>query len=529
MPSRKIIQYDDDQRAVIECEANVIVVGATAGSGKTATSIGFAEARLNEKFLYVCFGKANQMDAQARFGANSNVECRTTHSLAFGAVGHKYAAANQVAFNWSARDFASQLRLSDIRSAAVQQSVLGQFFISTDATILPKHALDVADKWALEPNDIDQLVAQSRLAWSKMQQIGSGVCLPPDAYLKIWALSNPKLSKYSRIILDEAQDTNPVTAKIIGEQSHAKKLLIGDRHQSIFLFRGSMNAMETFAASGGTVLNMPKTWRFGPTIANHANELLAFFKNEDVKIIGAGPGSVRRQEKKRAFLSRTNAGLFEAAADVMGKNTHWMGGIEKYKIDTLHDSYLLKTGRRNEIRDATLRSFPSWKNYIDEVEKTRDTTGRMLINLNDKYGKDIPYLVNCFRTNALATEAGASLVLSTIHGAKGMEWDHVQLGEDFDCTGKAFDELMLNPTAPLSAEQVQEINLLYVGFTRARHQLDLNKDSKEFFQNIERYRGVLQEARAKEINNPKFSPPGAVQQQEQPTAAAEVSQQPVFS
>lgn len=67
----------------------------------------------------------------------------------------------------------------------------------------------------------------------------SGVS-PHDAYLKMWALSEPKLSrKYSHIILDEAQDTNPVTAGVVANQRDISKLLIGDRHQSIYLFRKS--------------------------------------------------------------------------------------------------------------------------------------------------------------------------------------------------------------------------------------------------------------------------------------------------
>lgn len=492
------VKYDEFQRAVIECDSKNVVASAFAGAGKTTTAVGYTEARKSSRFLYLCFGKANQLAAEARFG--SHVECRTGHSLAYAAVGHRFK--DQIVFDWSPRDFAAQLRLPSPRTAAVVQGILGHFFASIDLDVQPSHAQAVAEKWDIVDSEIEQLTALAKLAWARMQQPGSGVGMPHDAYFKIWALSNPKLTKYTHIVLDEAQDTNPVTAQLVERQSHATKLLIGDRHQSIFLFRGAVNAMEHFIATGATAMDMPRTWRFGPQIAGYANELLHFFKDEQVRIIGAGPGSTRRAEQKKMVLSRTNAGLFGEAAAVMGKNTHWLGGIGRYKTGALLDAYFLKVGRRTEIRDAGMRSFASWQQYTDNATKTRDGAARMLIKLNEQYGKDIPYLVKCFEQNALPTEAGARLVLSTTHNAKGMESDHVQIGEDFEVLEKALDSMKSSPQAPLSAEHAQEVHLLYVAITRARHKLDLNKETSNFLANIARHRGDLQEARARTICSP---------------------------
>lgn len=522
-PGAREFRYDEFQRAVISCNDKNIVAEARAGAGKTTTAIGFTEARKSAKFLYVCFGKSNQVEAATRFGPH--VECRTGNSLAYGAVGYKFKD-QLVLKSWSTRDFAAQLKLPNIRTAAIIQAVLTQYFTSIDLTLSPMHVAGVASKWSITPNEIDLLLAQSKLAWSKMQQVGSGVSMPHDAYFKMWALSNPRLLKYSHIILDEGQDTNPVMARIVEQQTHARKLLIGDRHQSIFLFRGALNAMEQFAASGATVFQMPQTWRFGPKIAHVANELLGFFKAEEVKIIGAGPATAKRPENKRAVLSRTNAGLYAEAAAVLGKNTHWLGGVEQYRLDALVDSYMLKTNRRSEIRDPSLRSFQSWQQYKDEAESSSNGEAKMLIKLNEQYDKDIPYLVKCFRANALITESGANLVLSTAHKAKGFDWDVVKIGEDFDCTTKALNDMKLSPQLPLSAAHAQEINLLYVAVTRARHTLDLNVETTNFLKNIVRHRGELQEALAKSIklNAPShaaaaFSDPEEVAQPaEHPTA-----------
>lgn len=497
------VSYDAEQRDVISCNDKLIVVEARAGAGKTTTAVGFTQARPHSKFLYLCFGKANQVEATARFGPH--VEARTGHSLAYGAVGYKFK--NQlVNKSWYPRDLAAQMHMPTVRTAAVVQAILGKFFTSTELQISYDHVADVAAEWDVQPCEAESLLALSKLTWSKMQQVGSGVSMPPDAYLKMWALSNPRLTKYTHIILDEGQDTNPVMARIVEQQTHAYKLIIGDRHQSIYLFRGALNAMEQFAACGATVLQMPRTWRFGPQIAHTANELLGFFKDEQVKIIGAGPGSARRVESKRAVLARTNTGLYAEAAGVLGKHTHWMGGIEKYRLDAMLDSFYLKTGQLSLIRDAQLRAYTSWNQFKDEAESAKSRNSLMLIKLNEQYSTDIPYLVRCFRANALATETGASLVLSTAHNAKGMDWDVVKVAEDFDCLDKALSDMLLNPLLPLSPKHAQEINLLYVTCTRARHVLQLNAETIDFLSNITRHCGDLLEARAKHAQRQPMQP-----------------------
>ncbi|OPX18912.1 MAG: hypothetical protein BZ151_12045 [Desulfobacca sp. 4484_104] len=52
---------------------------------------------------------------------------------------------------------------------------------------------------------------------------------------------------YDAILLDEGQDVNPVILSIFN-QFRARKIMVGDRHQKIYGFRGAINAIENFAA-----------------------------------------------------------------------------------------------------------------------------------------------------------------------------------------------------------------------------------------------------------------------------------------
>jgi len=234
---------------------------------------------------------------------------------------------------------------------------------------------------------------------------------------------------YEHIILDEAQDTNPVMMEVIRQQK-AKLLLIGDRHQSIYGFRKANNAMEIFSAMGAKVLKMPKTWRFGQDIADVANKLLGHFKSEDTRIIGAGPASTQRSSSARAILSRTNAGLFREAADVGGVGVYWVGGIEGSRVDLLLDAWSLKCNRRNQIASPMLRQYTSWSQLQEEAEISKDPETKLLCNFIETYGSETPDLVDSFKRHALKSEKGARLILSTAHKSKGLDFDHVSIGSD---------------------------------------------------------------------------------------------------
>ena len=497
--------FDEYQQAVIDCPDRVIVAKAFAGAGKTTTAIGYSNARPDSKFLYICLNKANQIEASARFGPN--VECRTSHSMAYAAIGHKFR--DQLVTSWKPRTLAGELKVADTRLAAAVQSVLTQFFCSRDSSIEEMHALAAQDLFALEPNEIDNSIAMARLAWGRMQTPGSGISITHDAYLKMWALKRPKLDKYTHLILDEAQDTNPVTAAIVEGQGHATRLLIGDPHQSIYLFRGATNSMEHFSNMGATVLDMPKTWRFGPEIAAIANSLLSYFKMEETPIIGAGPSAAREVGSARAVLSRTNVGLFAEAAAVMGKHTHWVGGIESARLDMLQSAYNLYRGQPGIVTDPVLASYRSWGEYEADAEASRDAESKMLIKMVGEYKHDLPKILNALRTNALPTQEGARLVLSTAHKAKGLDWERVTLGEDFACIKECLGARLATPHERMTPEQEQEINLLYVAITRARHAIDLNKETDEFIRKFPTHVNALVEASSASINETAQAAPSS--------------------
>jgi hypothetical protein len=63
-----------------------------------------------------------------------------------------------------------------------------------------------------------------------------------NGYLKAWALTGPMLNT-DYILLDEAQDTNPVVLGVLTGQ-RAQVVYVGDPYQQIYEWRGAVNAMD---------------------------------------------------------------------------------------------------------------------------------------------------------------------------------------------------------------------------------------------------------------------------------------------
>lgn len=491
------IRLSDEQMAIVTCEDRIIVAEAFAGCAKTTTGIAYAAHRPNVRMLYLCLNAAVAEEAQRRFGPN--VKAATTHSVAWNAIRpHK----DRVTKRWNPMLVMDQMRMNSARTAMVTMKILAAYFNSGDVELSEKHAVAVANDHDLKDSEIGNGVAYASLAWKRMNDQGDSLQFPHDAYLKMFALRSPKLSEYQTIIFDEAQDANPVTMQIIRGQKHVKLLCIGDRHQAIYQFRGSVNAMEHFSI-GATKLHLSQTWRFGPKIAGLANTLLAEFKGETVPIKGVAADGVW-DPRRVTRLSRTNAELFRLAAPVRGEGVHWVGGkvnkftgdwmdgCENYRLDGVIDAYHLYARERTQIKDKLMREkFGSWDDFTKYAEDAGDGEAKILVKVVEEFMDGVPDLVADIKKNAVRESKDADMTLTTAHRAKGLEWSCVQLSEDFEVLEGIETKLAQNANAVIP---IQDINLLYVALTRAQQAVKLNKETEDWLKRLPEHRKAREAA-----------------------------------
>ncbi|EAI3274736.1 ATP-dependent helicase, partial [Campylobacter jejuni] len=93
-------------------------------------------------------------------------------------------------------------------------------------------------------------------------------------------------------------------------------------------------------------------------------------------------------------------------------------------------------------------------------------------------------LIKDIEKSCVKKQEQADLILSTGHKSKGLEWNNVEIIDDFLNIKQELEE----------REQItiakEELNLLYVAVTRAKNSLNINKDyllEKDFIEkNLER-------------------------------------------
>lgn len=461
----------DEQDAVVHSSQKLLVVEAVPGSGKTHTLVGYAEERPQGRGLYLAYNRAMKLDAESKLRHVQNFRAMTAHAVAYAAIGHQYREL--ITNNFRPWDLVRAYG-KDNRSSGIAVRALSNFFNSTDETVKEKH-INEQDLLTMRAGDVGGVMDLATRAWVDMTE--KRLPISPDAYLKMWALTKPTIEA-DYILFDEAQDANPLLLDIVLSQRNATRVFVGDRHQAIYGFRGAINAMELL---GGHVdpLHLTNSWRFPQHIADVANKLLAGLLDHHVQIRGCGKDAPVDAGAPSAYLSRTNAALFAKAAELRGEGIHWVGGLEGYRVQRLVDVYSLYANDRSKINDSFVREFQSWHAISDYAKASGDVDVAIMVKMVEQYGNTTPEIVEAIQKNAVAEmgEAGCSRVFSTAHKAKGLEFQRVEIAEDFTTCADTVEDISNGYDV-----DDQEVNLLFVGFTRAQRELVLNSDTARWLE-----------------------------------------------
>ncbi|MFD4318990.1 UvrD-helicase domain-containing protein [Streptomyces sp. NPDC058548] len=449
---------------------------AGAGTGKTSTLALLAKST-SRRGRYIAYNRAIARDAATRFPGT--VTCKTAHALAYAAIGHRYTrrldAPRRPAWK-TGQDLGITKPVHvaghDLMPTTLSNTVLRtvtRFCHSADAAIAEHHVphLRGLDDPIARSQLADIALPYARKAWDDLQRLNDGVVrFDPDHFLKIWSLTNPKIPA-DYLLLDEAQDTNPVVEHIFNSQrGHAQLVLVGDSAQAIYHWRGAKDVMTGF---DGTHLTLSRSFRFGPHLATEANRWLAI-ADAPIRLTGtdAMPTELGPLTHPDAVLCRTNVGAMKHVMDHLAASTQvaLVGGGDSLRALALA-ARDLKDGRRTHHPELVL--FPTWGTVQDYA--AHDPSGRdlqPLVDLIDTHGTDAILTA----VSRLTTEENAQVTISTAHKAKGREWARVQIADDFTPPKDTDEQDSQGQPIPEPIAD-SEARLAYVAVTRARSHLDI--------------------------------------------------------
>ncbi|WP_351237436.1 UvrD-helicase domain-containing protein [Streptomyces sp. NPDC002133] len=452
-----------------------LVLQAGAGTGKTTTLALLAHGT-KRRGRYLAYNRAIAQDAATKFP--NTVTCKTAHALAYAALGHQYRARlnapRQPAWKTGqALGITKPIRIAerDLTPRALAYATLRtvtRFCHTADPT---PHRHHVPRMRGLEAPEQHTQLAQAVLpfakkAWKDLQDPDGGVMrFEHDHYLKIWALTNPVIEG-DFLLLDEAQDTNPVVEQVFNAQrGQAQLVMVGDSAQAIYHWRGARDVMTGF---DGTTLTLSQSFRFGPDLADEANRWLAL-TGAPIRLHGSTSLTTELGplEEPHAILCRTNVGAMTHVMQLLdsGHRVALVGGGDSLRSLALA-ARDLKSGRRTHHPELVL--FSTWSDLQDYAE--HDPAGGDLqpfVDLIDKHGTDAILTA----VDRLDDEPQADVTISTAHKAKGREWPTVKVADDFT-PPKSTDQLDDTGTPVPGPVDDAEARLAYVAVTRARNCLD---------------------------------------------------------
>lgn len=343
------------------------------------------------------------------------------------------------------------------------------------------------------------------------------------------------------IFFDEAQDARPAMTRVIRKQAEygCTIVIVGDSAQAIYAsFTGARDALLTFERDledvGGThgrgIVHLPLTtaWRFGEDVAHAANDVLSVL-DHDLAVRGNPQGqsaiaaypctaalprvrsrlqswvpdpsmmdqdildeitadmhmrpvwSSERMPDVDAVLTRSNGHALEIAYMFYRAGVPYSLVMRKEELRNFTNDYVrLEEG--DKPWSFPLKQFETYQEMMKypETEGVKDEELAMTIEVVSRLS---PEIVQRVLNNATSEDTPGAVAISTVHKAKGRQWNRVMLyGTEFSFIpgspervdrsvhgfGRNREKDNDDPTKTLSLGYAEALRLLYVGLTRGR-------------------------------------------------------------
>lgn len=478
----------DEQSALVEYASNPqgnFACLARAGSGKSAMGCEIVNRAKFATQCYIQFNKKNQVEMAGRVTRTS---CTVT---TFHSACNRFITKNW-GFMRAEKFWADANRTRDIDSKCVglplNEVVKLVSALKNECPFVPtiEQAFKIALKYGIEDceskgydlNAIVELackVCAASLDKPKSKQISYDDM--------IWVpLVNGWLTPIADFVIgDEFQDFNPVQhaafLKLVGQLA----CILGDDRQQIYGWRGAVaNGFNSMVEKlKAQVFPMTISQRCDKLIVASGAEIVPDFRARDNaeqgEVLNKSFDEMNKQAKVgNAILARTNApGMSVCFCFLRNGIT---ARIEGKEIGRELENVIKHTGVDNNADSVTfLDKLATWQQVriskangwnaastIDYVTDQADTLKVLAENCND-----VPGIVSKIRLlfEDSNGEQKPCVKISTVHKAKGLEWEKVFiLNDSFKRRGTQTEE-----------QALEESNVQYVARTRAKHSLNFVK------------------------------------------------------
>ncbi len=462
------------------------VINAVAGSGKTSTllqALGLLPKSV--KVLFLAFNRSIKEELEHKVSGKgfSNVKISTCHGFGFtvvmDAVG-KRPNIDDLKYKKLLRPIVDQMvkdgrvfeegEKAEYIKAVLRLADLGRMNLTTD----PASLLEIARKYSIFVTTDECEMA------SKIVEMGAKDVSVLDfvdmVYFPIRMRLNVK--QYDIVFIDECQDLNAAQRELMIKAlaPNGRFIAVGDKNQAIYGFAGA--DAESFDKLVGientTSLPLSVCYRCGSDIIDLAKGIVPAIEAFE----GNGKGIVKHDASVREIMAgdmvlcRNTYPLVKLCLNFLkaGIKATIMGSeigrsLIKLVKDTneaempkvfdklYHDLDLLEKRimRSNKCTSEDAKASSEYGNALERIQVIEALCGG---------SEGVSAEVVIAKLTALFSDKTEGIILSTIHKSKGLEADRVFI---------IHPEKMPSKYARQEWELVQEENLRYVAYTRAKH------------------------------------------------------------
>lgn len=466
-----------EQEKVINNNYNRVKILAKAGASKTTCAFEYAKVNKDKKILYICYNTSLSKEAKEVFNNQPHVEVRTFHALAFKYEGRKFK--DRVAGELKNKDIVEILKLN-VRSSEdyLYLDEIKELFNSYCVSRF--HSIEEFINYTFS-NKKSYIKDLTKL----FNTVGENekYTITFDYYLKLWQLKKPNLShSYDVIIVDEFQDVFMSAFDIIDNSKVKTIMVLGDENQSIYSFRGSVDCLNLFK---GDVLELNGSFRIGNTLAHLNKTIMEYFFEKEFDFIGYNKNQKivkdLNYDKPYVVIARKNSTLLKHILDNpknLSKKIYFEGGsIDLSYIKAVYNFYAF------DDKGFLFKSFKSFEHFINLAKIKKDFKALSAIEMVYTYERNLIKMLESVTNNKVDRKEKADIVLTTIHASKGSTYTIPVLIENdlIDLTNLYADKLI----GKLNIKEVYEdLNLLYVAYTRAKSDIKITDNVLRFYQTI---------------------------------------------
>lgn len=493
----QLLKGSKQQEAIWEKLVNSdrhMVIEALAGTGKTTTTLqGFY--RLGQEAAgrtgFLAFNKSIAKELQAK--CPEWVSASTFHSLLLGKC--ITPAYGRVQIDGRKTDIILENLVGENEYQRMEMSFRNRIskmvgLVKNTLSGTGEVDLDIlADKYSIDLNGDREKMFELVPEIVELSQHDQSI-IDWDDILWLPVVNNLSLPKFDLLAVDEYQDTNPCQQASLMKMSK-RLLLVGDKNQSIYGFRGAgvssmQDAIKALEASerGVDVMPLTQTRRCPKSHVQIAQQIVPTFEAleeapegvidnmlEEEAVPQMGPGDL--------VLCRLNAPVVGTAfrllkqgikANIQGRD---IGQGLKWLIKRLRPG-----SGPGSVGTLILKTESYFSKELQKLRAMKRPPESRIVSLEDKKDclmsfcdgaddvNDVYSRIDEMFTDQEAGEGGYRnfVLLSTVHRAKGLEANTVWI---------LYPELMPHKMAEADWEIQQEHNIRYVALTRSKNRLVL--------------------------------------------------------